>query len=205
MTTPAVTTAPSISLVCSKCGIMTKSGKLSCCGRGGSWFGNCGGAGKAELDYSWYEGIRACKDRQFQAAVVQQRNAPQPKSNVSSDDTSIGMKSKAAIAAAHIFAFAPTRQSSRQSSRQPSRLWRTMMVRPPPKQLSRESSESMLMPKSTIPDNNLSGSVEIIKSMHNVSATTSPRASVSTAITARECTKLLHVITWIKMVLMIVC
>ena len=50
-----------IDLACSKCGIIGKSGKLSCCGRGGSWFGNCGSAGEAKLGHKWSEGVEACK------------------------------------------------------------------------------------------------------------------------------------------------
>ena len=73
-TTPARTTR-TISSVCSKCGIIAKSGKNSCCGRGGSWFKNCGSAGNAQLAHTWYEGIRACGTRaQFEAASSQQKS-----------------------------------------------------------------------------------------------------------------------------------
>ena len=47
---------------CPKCGIIKKSGTLSCCARGGSWFKKCGDAGDAQFDYTWAEGIQACKD-----------------------------------------------------------------------------------------------------------------------------------------------
>ena len=46
---------------CSKCGITKKSGKRSCCARGGSWFNNCGDAGDMQFDHTWAEGIQACK------------------------------------------------------------------------------------------------------------------------------------------------
>ena len=49
--------------VCLQCDIIAKSGKSSCCGRGGSWFGNCGSAGNAKLRHTWYEGIRVCEIR----------------------------------------------------------------------------------------------------------------------------------------------
>ena len=65
-----------ISSVCPKCGAITKSGKNSCCGRGGSWFRNCGSAGKAKLDHTWHEGIQACRTRsQLKTASGQQSNA----------------------------------------------------------------------------------------------------------------------------------
>ena len=72
-----VTTAP-ISSACPTCGTITKSGRMSCCGRGGSWFGDCGSAGNANVGHTWSEGIRACKVRQFQTVVRQQLRDPRP-------------------------------------------------------------------------------------------------------------------------------
>ena len=67
-----------VSSVCSTCGTIEKSGKLSCCGGGGSWFKNCGSTGKTHLDHTWYEGIQACKAReQSKTAIGQQLNAVQ--------------------------------------------------------------------------------------------------------------------------------
>ena len=45
---------------CPKCGTVKKSGKRSCCARGGSWFNKCGDAGDTNFDHTWVEGIRAC-------------------------------------------------------------------------------------------------------------------------------------------------
>ena len=45
---------------CSKCGSMKKSGKLSCCARGGAWYGNCGDAWDSNVDHTWLEGMQAC-------------------------------------------------------------------------------------------------------------------------------------------------
>merc|ERR1712113_1138023 len=59
-----------ISSACSKCGTIKKSGKTSCCGRGGSWFRNCGGGGNSNLDHTWFEGIRACKTRPSRRQVL---------------------------------------------------------------------------------------------------------------------------------------
>ena len=75
--TPAGTVSPSSS-VCLKCGIIAKSGKISCCGRGGSWFGNCGNAGTAKRHYTWHEGIQACKILSHSKTVIsRQSNATQ--------------------------------------------------------------------------------------------------------------------------------
>ena len=51
----------SIVSVCHKCGTIEKSGRISCCGHGGSWFKNCGGDGNSKAGHTWYEGIQACK------------------------------------------------------------------------------------------------------------------------------------------------
>lgn len=44
--------------VCPKCGLNKKTGKLSCCTKGGAWYKNCGNGPDAE--HSWEEGIMAC-------------------------------------------------------------------------------------------------------------------------------------------------
>ena len=54
------TTTVSVS-TCPKCGSTNKSGKLSCCARGGAWFKKCGDAGDTQFDHTWSEGIHACK------------------------------------------------------------------------------------------------------------------------------------------------
>ena len=60
-----------IDSICPECGIIKKSGKMSCCGRGGSWFGNCGSVGNANFDHTWHGGITVCKARQFGTALIQ--------------------------------------------------------------------------------------------------------------------------------------
>ena len=77
-----------IRLLCPKCGIIKKSGRVSCCGRGGSWFGNCGAAGEEKLDHKWSEGFQACKSRSRSKRVIgQQLHGEQHESNGVSDDT----------------------------------------------------------------------------------------------------------------------
>ena len=48
--------------MCLKCGVAKKSGKRSCCVRGGAWFKYCGEAGDGQFAHTWAEGIQACKD-----------------------------------------------------------------------------------------------------------------------------------------------
>ena len=55
------TSAIKKSKMCPKCGTNNKSRQLSCCARGGAWFKKCGGTGDPQFDYSWVEGIQACK------------------------------------------------------------------------------------------------------------------------------------------------
>ena len=47
--------------ICLKCGTTKKSGKQSCCARGGDWFKQCGDAGDQKFDHTWAEGIQSCK------------------------------------------------------------------------------------------------------------------------------------------------
>ena len=110
MLTPVTTT--SISPVCPACGIIRKSGKLSCCAHGGSWFGNCGNAENANFAHTWYDGIASCKARQFQVAVGEQLHDFQLKSNASSGDTSVGMHPKAIVVTAQVYASASANTST---------------------------------------------------------------------------------------------
>ena len=58
--TIAATSSVSRDSRCPKCGITKKSGKLSCCARGGSWFKTCGDSGDAQYNHTWIEGFRVC-------------------------------------------------------------------------------------------------------------------------------------------------
>ena len=73
---------------------------MSCCGRGGSWFGTCGGAGNRKVQHTWHEGIRACKAwRQSKAAMGQQlRAARQKQHNESFNDTRMSINFMPVIA-----------------------------------------------------------------------------------------------------------
>ena len=87
MYTSAVDTTTTISSVCPKCGTVHKSGKASCCGRGGSWFKSCGGASSnTKLHHTWYDGIQACKARSHSKSTIGPPvNAAQSKTNESSN------------------------------------------------------------------------------------------------------------------------
>ena len=101
--------------VCPKCGIIAKSGKSSCCGRGGSWFKNCGGSGNTKLQHTWNEGIQACKARsQSTTNIRQQINDAQERIIDSSQGDSMA-NDKAVIAATKTFAFASVNTSTLKS------------------------------------------------------------------------------------------
>merc|ERR1712032_1119383 len=106
-----------ISSACFKCGIITKSGKISCCGRGGSWFRNCGSAGNAKLEHTWYEGIQACKTlAQPKAAIRRQSKAGQQR-NLSNGP---GIpNSKAVITSENAFTFTSGNTSTLMLARTP--------------------------------------------------------------------------------------
>merc|ERR1719182_1324095 len=76
-----------ISSTCPKCGT-GKSGKMSCCAHGGSWFRNCGRSGNVKLRHTWYEGIQACKTpAQSKRASGRQSNAAQRLNSSNGVDT----------------------------------------------------------------------------------------------------------------------
>ena len=56
--------------VCLKCGVTKRSGKISCCGRGGSWFNKCGSDDDTHLDHTWHEGLQSSKARAQSKAVI---------------------------------------------------------------------------------------------------------------------------------------
>ena len=62
-TTTSTATLASTTVIstCSKCGIVKKSGKHSCCARGGAWFKKCGDVGDTKFNYTWHEGMQACE------------------------------------------------------------------------------------------------------------------------------------------------
>ena len=92
-TPAAATTTATISPVCRKCGRIKKSGKSSCCGRGGSWFRKCGGAVNTKLHHTWYEGIQTCKTRsQSKSVIAQYLNATQGKGIVGSSSDGVDMR-----------------------------------------------------------------------------------------------------------------
>ena len=84
MKTPSGTTTIAVP-VCLRCGIIRKSGKPSCCGRGGSWFKNCGRAGNTKSQHTWYEGMQACKSHsQFKTVIDNQLNDAQQQQGLDS-------------------------------------------------------------------------------------------------------------------------
>ena len=116
----SLATTRTISSMCPKCGIIAKSGRASCCGRGGSWFGNCGAAGKEKLDHNWSEGFQACKSRsQSKTVIGQQLHGADHKSNGVSDDTDDRVNAEAVITAANTFTFAVDNMSTPMQGKTP--------------------------------------------------------------------------------------
>ena len=109
--TPADTTTTTTVSECPKCGTIGKSGKTSCCARGGAWFNTCGGAGNTKLHHTWYEGIQACKSRSSQSNIViaQQLDRAQQKKDA---ESSQGTKYKSPIAVTKTFAFTLVKTSA---------------------------------------------------------------------------------------------
>ena len=218
--TLVATTTPT-SPVCPVCGTIKKSGKLSCCSRGGAWFGNCGSAGNANFGHTWHEGIRACERRRFQAAVVQQLlHGSQPKSNGSLPGVSKNTDSKAVVEAIHMLA------STRANTSIP--MLKSITVSPStvtitPVRTSEAHDNGEATPKATTATISIMKSILVSMSIEKsiiapVNGTATPPAtltinksmrasytSASTPVTARECGELMHIITHVSMTFLIVC
>ena len=209
---PAFTTTP-IGLVCPECGTIKKSGKLSCCGRGGSWYGNCGSAGNMNLGHTWQEGIRVCKDRHVQAVVL---HTLQSKQNASSDDANVALASITVDA----FAFIPATTLTSLPLTTPMAVIANKPIttsaqtsvsydtgRPMPQAVTEtiHTPVSMSTSTTTIPPANLTMIKWVRSALTDISMTTSSQTSASTSVTAQECEKLLHVVTHISMTLITVC
>ena len=101
-----------ISSECPRCGTIAKSGKTSCCGRGGDWFKNCGGVGNTKLHHTWYEGVQACKARsRFKTHMVHQPNVIQANDRDSFQVVGV-VKYKTVIETTKMFSFASVNTSS---------------------------------------------------------------------------------------------
>ena len=109
-----VVTTTAVTSICPKCGITKKSGTMSCCGRGGSWFGNCGGIRDTNIGHTWYEGLQACKAQAQSKTVIgqelsdvsQERNASSSGVDIA-NSKSVAMAAKSAASASSRMAGAP--------------------------------------------------------------------------------------------------
>ena len=92
--------------VCPRCGTIDKSGIISCCGRRGSWFKNCGSADSTKLHHTWHEGILACKARSQPKTVIgQQPKVAREKNIYPSQGADIAHYKAVIIEATKTFAF----------------------------------------------------------------------------------------------------
>ena len=225
MSTAAAFTTTVIGSACRACGAVRKSNKLSCCARGGSWFGNCGGAGNVHLGHTWYEGIQACKGRQFHGVVDQQLHASQSNSNTS-NYVNISADSKAVIMVTHMLTSSPANTSTPVAVAASSRVSADMSSRssaphesgttpskafPSTVDAMRQASVNMLTPKSLL-DNPIiapKANATILKSVSSPSADTAmaikSQTPVSAAINTREYRKSLCVLSSIGIILIGVC
>ena len=212
--------ATKIRSICPKCGIIQKSGKVSCCGHGGSWFKNCGSVGNTKLDHTWKEGIRVCNARQWHVAVGQQLEGSQFQRNISSDDAKMDIiNSDVVILTAHMFASTPANKSTPLSDAGSITVPANISVITPDR-VRKFTSKAISATNTTITPTSgkiltsqqffsRQGNGMTIKSMHGASpdgfTTTTSRTSASASITARETEQLLsYVIAHISTILIVV-
>ena len=197
---PHTAVTMTFSSTCSKCGIIKKSGKLSCCGRGGSWFGNCGSAGNTKLDHTWYEGLQACKaQRQSETVISQQLNEAQQQVNHSSSGDGI------TAAKPFVFTPAPMQDAPTLAPANTSKTHATLTMNSKPSTTAVTATiftltnTSALILSLTAVDTPSTIS-ERISITHN-SGNTSIKTPVYTTVTSQGCRQLLVTITYISLLL----
>ena len=86
--------------MCPKCGITRRSGKLSCCARGGSWFDKCGDAGDPSAQHTWVEGVRVCEGRsETDMAIARLDRRPEVAHHLNASDSDGGLGGSADVVA----------------------------------------------------------------------------------------------------------
>ena len=60
MHAPAQLARPDTTPGCETCGTFKRTGKVSCCARGGSWFEKCGNVEDPQFNHTWMDGVRVC-------------------------------------------------------------------------------------------------------------------------------------------------
>ena len=212
MQTPAATKSSTSSL-CSKCGIIKRSGKASCCGHGGSWFQNCGSADNKQVDHTWQEGIRVCKAQQSQVVVGQQLHGSQLQKNASSDDVSASFNSKAAIVTPYMFASAATDVSGATSAaRVPNIQFITLDHKFTSKEITVATATIIHAPGNTLalkPTLPCRANAEITNPMQNglddIFMTPTSHITASTSNTARKYDKFAYLVAHISTIVIVVC
>ena len=212
MPTSVVTTT--ISPACLTCGIISKSGKMSCCADGGSWFGNCGSAGDANFGHTWHEGIQSCKSQQLQIVVGEQIHALQPKGNGSFHDNSLGMRSETVVAVSQIFASSSAYLSTRVPSTPQNTLpANTSVIKAVRRSIANDTITttsvdivtSQLSTRFSITQVNETVRKSTIRSsLSSISLTTVSRMFASVSAAEREYEPLLHLVVH-SMIITIVC
>ena len=117
--TPAETTTTTTVSVCLRCGTIGKSGEMSCCGRGGSWFKNCGGGGNTKLRHTWHEGIQACKARSHSKTIIDHEHRGVQQKDTDSSQRADMASYRAVFAVAKTFTFTSVNTSTSMSYRTP--------------------------------------------------------------------------------------
>ena len=175
MKTPAATTTTTSS-VCPKCGTIAKSGKASCCGRGGSWFQNCGGVANTILRHTWYEGIQACKKAWSQSRIA------------------VGQRDKGFITAAKPFIFSSAIMSTSMAGTTPVIMTSSMSS-------SMSTAHGIVTTNSKV----IAGvGVTIMSMSDNMSIPAPIIASVGTSVATQGCENLMNIVFHISLMVTIV-
>ena len=185
---PAAVTTTTSSSICRKCGTTRKSGKSSCCGRGGSWHTSCGSAYNTRLQHTWYEGLHACKAWTRSRIAVGQQNG--------------AARQKRVITAAKPFAFWAANMST--SMAKPTSITMTNSRLSTAHGILTTTSKIVGVAATTIyMSDKMSIPTPSITSI-NMSTSTPIIPSASTSVTVQGCEKLMKIIFHINLLIIMV-
>ena len=163
---------------------------MSCCGRGGSWFKNCGG-GNTKLQHTWYEGIRACKVRSKSKIIIGHENGGVQQNRIDSSQIADMANYKTVIAATNAFTFTLSVNTS------------TPMPDTTPIVASTHTTDNVLI--TTLVHNfmTISTNIEITNTSTNNLITRSTHTPTSTSVTTQRCVNLLKITVYINLLFII--
>ena len=185
---------------------------MSCCGRGGSWFGTCGSAGNSNTKHTWYEGMQACKPRE-QSKTVNRfwPNGTQQNSMESYNGTGMVNSNEVNTTAAKTFAFSSAQTSTPMLDtaviiapvNASGRVLTKTSVNPAESTSTPHDTDGVTTTSTKTPPQQLTANTSMVSTFISMLIAVPPHKPDSTTITAKECSKSLNIVLHISLLLLL--